>query len=292
MAFFVIVLIGGGIFLQSRWFSPSQTARAQTAPVSESASPANLKYRGYVNDFAGVIDPQSEQQIARLATVLDQKTRAQIAVVTVNSLGDEPIDDFANRLFQAWGVGHKDTTGATAACSRDCSLMLVLSIKDRKSRLEVGYGLEPIIPDGYSGEVLRAMRPYLRQQQYGPALYQGCAVLANRIASQAGVKLDEPGLPPPDRPRSEGAPNWVVIAIIIAVLFFGAPWWLALLGGNRWGGPRGPWGGGFGGGGFRGGGFGGGFGGYDSGGGSGGAFGGFGGFGGGASGGGGASSDW
>jgi uncharacterized protein len=229
-------------------------------------SPAELKPRGYVNDFAGVIEPEWQQRLTRLATLLDQKTKAQIAIVTIPSLDGEPIEDFANALFQAWHIGHKDDQGA----------LLLLAIKDRRSRLEVGYGLEPILPDGFDGSVLREMRPALREGKYGQALYAGSSLLAERIASHAGVKLDDPALPRPPQ-RHSPQPDWLVVGIVIAVLFFGAPWWMALLGLSRWVS--------FGGGG---GGFGGGFGGYDSG----GSGGGFGGFGGGSSGGGGASSGW
>ncbi len=234
------------------------------ASYAAAISPADLKPRGYVNDFAGVIDPEWQQRLTRLATVLDQKTKAQLAVVTIQTLEGEPIEDFANRLFQAWRIGHKDDRG----------VLLLLVIKDRRSRLEVGYGLEPIIPDGFAGSVLREMRPALRESRYGEALYAGSSLLAQRVAREAGVTLDDPSLPRPRHTRAQG-PNSLIIFIIMAALIFGAPWWLALLGLRSMGG--------------RGGGFGGGFGGYDSGG-SGGGFGGFGG--GGSSGGGGASSDW
>lgn len=234
------------------------------ARAAAAISPADLKPRGYVNDFAGVVEPEWQQRLTRLATLLDEKTKAQLAIVTVPTLEGEPIEDFANRLFQAWRIGHKDDRG----------ILLLLVIKDRRSRLEVGYGLEPIIPDGFSGSVLREMRPALRESKYGEALYAGSSVLAERIAKEAGVKLDDPSLPRVRHTSTQG-PNNLVLFIILAALIFGAPWWMALLGLSRFGGRSG-------------GGFGGGFGGYDSG----GSSGGFGGFGGGSSGGGGASSDW
>lgn len=243
-------------------------ATAVAAPLD----PASLKYRGYVNDFANVIEPQWEQQITQLATVLDQKTKAQIAVVTIDTLEGDPIEDFAVRLFEAWGIGQKDDRG----------VLLLLATKDRKSRLEVGYGLEPIIPDGFAGSVLREMSPALRANRYGEALYGGASLLAERIAAQSGVRLDGAGLPQ-RRPRAVGQFHWtVVLPIVLAgLVFFVLP---AFLGWGtrrhrrRW------WHGGYYGG-F------GGFGGYDSGG-IGGGFGGFGGFGGGRSGGGGTSGSW
>ena len=243
---------------------------AAAAPVS----PADLQYRGYVNDFAEVIDPQWEQQLTQLITVLDQKTKAQIAVVTLASLEGDPIEDFATRLFEVWGVGHKDDRGA----------LLLLVIQDRKSRLEVGYGLEGTIPDGYAGSLLREMRPALRQQQYGEALYTGVLLLSERVAAEAGVKLEGAGLvPPPQRQRARRRRNPVrSLLSLIAMLAFGImPWWMPGMGFGYRRRRRG---------GLLLGGFGG-FGGYDRGG-AGGGFGGFGGFGGGLSGGGGATGGW
>lgn len=242
--------------------------RAAAAPIS----PTELRYRGYVNDFADVIEPEWEQRLTRLITLLDQKTKAQIAVVTVSTLEGEPIEDFANRLFQAWKIGHKDDRG----------VLLLLVIKDRRSRLEVGYGLEPIIPDGYAGSVLREMRPALREQKYGQAIYAGVSLLAERIAAQSGVKLEELGVPRA-RPRAAQGLEWTMLPLVLALmpllflvlLAFWAPGTGVRYRRRRW------WDSGYLGG----------FGGYDSSG-SGGGFGGFEGFGGGSSGGGGASSSW
>ena len=242
--------------------------------AADAPAPADLRPTGYVNDFAGVIEPEWRQRLEHLASVLDRKTKAQAAVVTLETLGGQPIEDFAVQLFEAWRIGDQQDRG----------LLLLLVIKDRTSRLEVGYGLEPIIPDGFAGSVLREMRPALRRGSYGEALYSGTWVLADRIAADSGVKLaDEADLraPPSAGPRAPGLATALVVLAIMAALFFGSPWWPLLLGAPRYR-PRRRYmpGGGFGG--YDGGGFGGGFGGT----------GGFGGFGGGRSGGGGASSGW
>lgn len=248
-------------------------APAAGIAAEQPVGPQNLRPQGYVNDFAHVVDASWRERIERLSAELERKTGAQMAVVTVTSLGDEPLEEFANKLFIAWGVGKKDNRG----------VMLLLGIKDRRSRLEVGYGLEPILPDGYVGSVLREMRPALREGNYGEALYTGAHTVASRIAQESGVRLDEAGAPPPPR-RSSGGDRtswwpWIVPALFI---------WPFLLSRRRRG-RRGGWGwfAGPGFGGWSGGGFGG-----FSGGRGGGGFGGFGGFGGGSSGGGGASSSW
>lgn len=195
-----------------------------------------------------------------------------MALVTIDSLEGEPIEDFTNTLYRQWGVGKK---------GKDEGIMLLLAIKDHRDRIEVGYGLEPLLPDGFDGSVLRQVRPLLRQGAYGAALFAAAEQMGSRIAAAKGVSLDfslrpigravgrRPGLPLPV----------IVIGIIVLLLLMrggGGGFLTGLLLGNLLG--RGQGGGGFGGGGF---------GGYDS-----GAGGGFGGFGGGDSGGGGASSDW
>lgn len=233
-----------------------------------------LQPQGYVSDFARVLDEASRARLEAYCGQVEQVTGVQMAIVTLDSLDGEPIEDAANTLFRRWGVGKK---------GKDEGIMLLLAIKDRRDRIEVGYGLEPILPDGFAGSVLREARPLLRQNQYGPALFAAAEEMGSRIAAAKGATLDV-SLRPQRRltPERPGIPlPAIVIGIIILLLLMrggGGGFWTGLILGNLLGrGGRGiGWGGG-------------GFGGYDSGGGGGG---GFGGFGGGDSGGGGASSDW
>jgi uncharacterized protein len=184
-------------------------------------------------------------------------------------------------MARAWGVGQKGGNDG---------VLLLLSIQDRRSRLEVGYGLEPILPDGLAGSVLREMRPALRQQHYGEALIAAAQTIGQTIADAKHVTITES---PPRRIRHTATDTIPWPLILGAFLLFA---WLMRSGrprgysGNRgWRGNgflpglilgnimnRSTWG-------SRGSG---GFGGYDS------SDGGFGGFGGGDFGGGGASSDW
>src|SRR5580700_5782374 len=138
------------------------------------------KPEGYVSDFARVIDPTSKSQLEAYATSLEQATGAQIALVTIPSLEGEPIEDVANTMFRAWGVGQK---------GKNEGIMLLLSINDHRSRLEVGYGLEPILPDGLSGDILREMRPALRQGDYGDAMVAAAQTIGNDIAKAKNVQL-------------------------------------------------------------------------------------------------------
>jgi uncharacterized protein len=239
-----------------------------------------LQPQGYVNDFAGVIDPGSRQSLSQYCGALEQSTGVQLAIVTLPTLSGEPIEDVANDIFRKWGIGHK---------GKDDGVLLLLSIQDRRSRLEVGRGLEPEIVDGLAGHILDSMRPYLRQQRYGDALLEAANGIGGRIAEVRKTAIGTAPVQPHRRLRREGSPVGLLFLGAI-ILFFVLS---SLLGGGRRGGGGGPGGllaglllGNLLGRGLGGGGGGGGFGGYDS------SGGGFGGFGGGDSGGGGASGSW
>ena len=235
----------------------------------------SLKPQGYVSDFAHVIDSTSRARLEDYCGRVERATGVQMAIVTVDTLDGQPIDDVANTLYRKWGVGKK---------GKDEGILLLVATKDRKDRIEVGYGLEPILPDGFDGSVLRESRPLLRQGEYGQAMIAAADVMGSRIAQAKGVSLDfSLHQRQRERPAGPHIPVGLIIvgAIVLLLLLSrgggGGGFLAGMILGNLLGGGRGGWGGG-------------GFGGYGSGGGGGG--GGFGGFGGGDSGGGGASSDW
>src|SRR5262245_2133272 len=96
---------------------------------------AAYRPEGFVSDFAKVIDPESKARLERYSAEVQRAAGAQMAFVTIPSLEGEPIDDVANTIARAWGVGQKGGNEG---------ILLLLSIQDRRSRLEIGYGLEPI----------------------------------------------------------------------------------------------------------------------------------------------------
>jgi uncharacterized protein len=235
-----------------------------------------LNPQGYVNDFAGVLNATTVEGLNRLSTEVDQKAKAQIAVVTIKTLEGDTAEDFANRLFKKWGVGAKGT---------DRGVMVLLATDDHKYYTEVGYGLEPILPDGKVGGFGRSMVPLLRQGNYNGAALLMVSQIADVIAQDSHITLDSLGGFQTTAPAegygggqqvhlTTGEIIFLVIIFIIVAPFlfkFLGPWFfISLLMG---GGGRGS---GWGGGGFGGGGGGGGF----------------GGFGGGSSGGGGAGGGW
>lgn len=231
--------------------------------------------RGAVNDFADIIDPVSEEKMEALAREVLQKTGAAVVVVTVPTIGEgEETSLYVNKLYQAWGIGKK---------GEDKGVLIFLTVKERKIRIETGYGVEGILPDGLVGEIRdKYFKPQLQAGNYGQAFYDTMYVLSSYIAKDANVELS--GSPVPVRPQARKAPKGIniyslIILLLVAFFFFGTrtgrsvlPWLLLLLmsgGGRGGGGYDNDYGGGFGGG-----------------------FGGFGGFGGGSSGGGGAGGDF
>jgi uncharacterized protein len=234
----------------------------------------------YVNDFAGVLSPGTLASLNALCAQVDRQAHAQIAVVTVKSLDGEPIENFATALEDKWKVGKKGT---------DRGLLLILATNDRKYRVEVGYGLEGILPDGRVGDIGRQMVPYLRQNDYDGAVTMAVRQMAGVIAADAGVTLNL-GPRPTYAPAQQARPLTLGEVLVLGVILLLVIFFLARVGGSGLlgfligmflgGGGGGGWGGRGGGGGGWGGGGGGGDG------------GGFGGFGGGSSGGGGASGSW
>jgi uncharacterized protein len=140
-------------------------------------------YVGHVNDFAGIVDAQTEQKLETILTNFENLTGAQIAVVTIQSLNDRPIEEYANDLYRAWGIGAK--TGE----HKDKGALLLVALQDRKTRLEVGYGLEGDLPDGLAGEIIRRMRPFLQQQQYSQGVNVGVRTLVDTLAEKWNVNI-------------------------------------------------------------------------------------------------------
>jgi uncharacterized protein len=257
-------------------FSRTTIAAAPASDLPELTQP--------VNDFAHVIDAQSAATIHQMIRRLKAATGDVVVVATVPTI--EPYGDireYANKLFENHGKGIGEK-------GKDNGLLIVLALKERRVQVEVGYGLEQWITDGFSGETSRAyMTPEFRNGNYGAGLRAGTERIIGRIAGGRGVSLE--GVRTVSAPtrgtRGAPVPFWVFFLIFIIVVIIsrigGGPG-SSLRRRNRWGmGPWsgwssgvGPFGGGWGGGGSGGGGFGGGF----------------GGFGGGMSGGGGGGSSW
>ena len=234
-----------------------------------------------VNDVAKVIDPENATAMDRVIRTLQATTGDVVVVATVPTI--EPygnILEYAVKLFDnhGRGIGHK---------GKNNGVLILLAVKERRVRVEVGYDLEQWITDGFAGETSREyMAPEFRDGRYGAGLRAGTERIIGRIAQGRQVTLDGVRVPR-ETTSNRGAPVRVSIPflIFIAILiisrlgggggrrrrFWGGGGW------SGWSSGVGPFGGGWG----------------DGGGGGGGGFGGgFGGFGGGRSGGGGGGASW
>lgn len=135
----------------------------------------------YVNDNAGILTTTTKQYIMNTNVELQKKTGAQIVVVTVKSLDGMSIEDYANQLFNSWGIGDK---------SKDNGLLLLCSYGDREFRVEVGYGLEGKLPDGKTGRMQdEYIIPYLREDKFDEGIKNGYSAFLKEVAEEYGVTI-------------------------------------------------------------------------------------------------------
>jgi len=239
----------------------------------------NFQPAGYVTDRAGIIQSQAKAQLEALCKELEEKTGAQMAIVTVNSLDGADVQTYANNLYKQFGIGSKKD---------DRGVLLLVAPNDRKYWTEVGYGLEPVITDARAGDAGRLLVPYFRKGDYNGGITAAAWQLAKYVADDKGVTLTgAPQIRPVRQQDNEtgGIGIWILLGIILVIFLMarsggsgsninrrggGSGWWLGPMIGGGWGGGSGG----------------------SSGGGWGGGGGGFGGFGGGGSGGGGAGGSW
>ncbi len=145
------------------------------------------KPEGWVTDRAGLLDPTAKARLEQLLTEVDRKSGVEIAVVTLPTLGGRSVEEVAVELFHAWGIGKK---------GKDEGLLLLVASKERKLRIEVGYGLEGTIPDGLAGEIIReTITPRFRQGQFAEGIETGVRQIVETIARQKQIELTTPYAP-------------------------------------------------------------------------------------------------
>jgi len=186
--------------------------------VAALAAPQFPALTGRVVDEAGILSPQIESEIGAQLAAHEQATTNQVVVATLKSLQAYDISDYANQLFRHWGIGQKD---------KNNGVLLVVAPNERKVRIEIGYGLEGVLTDALSRDIIeRVITPPFRQGDYEQGIRSGATAI---LAALGG---DYRPAPPPSTAARVGE---VVFGSLIADLVGGGVFGLliaALIGGQ------------------------------------------------------------
>ncbi len=172
---------------------------------------------GYVNDFASMLTPETKTALEATLTQFTKETSSEISVVTVADLGGDSIENYANELFRAWGIGTKNNNNG---------VLLLISRDDRKLRIEVGYGLEGALPDATAYSIVtNNITPFFKEEKYNEGVMIGVEKIIDATKGEYTA------------PVEQKKNKFQFGEIILAILFFGfnilvsilAPsksWWL------------------------------------------------------------------
>jgi len=135
---------------------------------------------GYVSDFAGIVSTTTKQQLESLLTQVESTNSAQIAVVTINSLKGDTVENYAVKLFEEWKIGQK---------GKDNGILLLVAKEDRKLRIEVGYGLEGTLTDAQSGMIIRnVITPRFKENNYDQGIKDGVLAITSVLGGEPLVE--------------------------------------------------------------------------------------------------------
>ena len=162
---------------------------------------------GRVNDQADLLDEAFEQQLEEHLRILEEETGAQVAVLTVPSLEGDPIEDFSMRVVETWKLGREGV---------DDGVLVLIARDDRRMRIEVGNGLEPVLTDAQSGRIIdHLMAPRFRQGDFNGGVEAAVAAVSTAVRGEP--------LQLPEKPaRSEGFnPAGILFFLIFGLPFIG-----------------------------------------------------------------------
>lgn len=167
---------------------------------------------GYVNDFARLLDDRARAEVEALLRDTERTTSAEIALVTVSSLDGMAIEEYANRLFHQWGVGKT---------VRNNGVLVVVAPAERQIRIEVGYGLEPILPDGLAGSIIRAeFLPAFKRGDYSTGVLNGIQRIADIVRKNETLSAEDRRAL--ERGADDRPPAWLMIPFFGAFVSIGA----------------------------------------------------------------------
>jgi uncharacterized protein len=132
--------------------------------------------QGFVNDFAGALSSQAKSDLERNIYAFSKETGHEISLVSIQTLKDEPIEDYANTLFREWGIGKKDVNNG---------VLFLVVIQDRKMRIEVGYGLEGALTDIESKHIQEdIVKPFFKEGKYEEGMRVGVEKIKEAIQGE------------------------------------------------------------------------------------------------------------
>lgn len=174
----------------------------------------------YVNDYANVLSKETENYIISTNVELQKKTGAQIVVVTVPSLEGLEIEEYANTLFREFGIGDKQ---------KNNGLLLLCSTGERKFRVEVGYGLEGILPDGKTGRMQDSyIIPYLKENNYDEGIKNGYSAFLQEIAGEYDIQISGTQQVIEKEKASGGSIMSSLLVLFFFIMIFGRRIWSTL----------------------------------------------------------------
>jgi uncharacterized protein len=180
---------------------------AITAQGAETIPP---KPAGYFNDYAGVVSKERAARFNEQLAQFERETSNQVVVAVFPKMeSDSSIEDYAQRLAQAWGIGRKEQSGGNGVA-------LLVFIEDRKSSIQVGYGLEGALPDVTAFDIRsRHMNPHFRNGDYEAGLAEGIDLILKAIRGE--YKGD--GRTNAEANKKSGSGNGLLILVLVLLFF-------------------------------------------------------------------------
>lgn len=169
-----------------------------TRPANAFAIPAPA---GFVNDFAGILTPEQKQTLETSLADYEKTSGNEIAVALIKSLGGDTVENVAVRVFEEWKIGKK---------GKDNGILFLAAIDDRKMRIEVGYGLEPLLTDAEAGDIIRSViAPEFKSGNYAAGVTRGVAAIKGQLSGDPSTSI------PKSASSSDDVGLWVWIVVFL-----------------------------------------------------------------------------
>ncbi len=171
------------------------------------------KPTGYVNDFSNILPATTRGEIEQLLRDIEKETTAEIVVATVPSLAGMTVDEYANRLFNEWGIGKESVNNG---------VLVLVAPTEREMRIEVGYGLERVLPNALAIEIIRTnFLPRFKENDYPGGIQAGVARVVDVVRRNQVLSAEEREAL--EASTSQQPPMWLTIpffGLFVSIGFF------------------------------------------------------------------------